>query len=318
MTGVLAPAGPQAAHIAELWWVMLAACAVVFVAILVALVWALIRAPRADAGTPPELQPAAATQRRAARSVSAAIAVSSLLLIGLLVASIGTDRSLAQLPLEDAIHIRIVGHQWWWEFVYDDAAPSRIFATANEIHVPVGRPVIATLVADDVIHSFWVPQLHGKKDLIPGRIATIRFRADAPGEYQGQCAEFCGWQHAFMAFSVIAEPPAQFDAWADAQRAAAPEPADAIARRGQELFLSGTCMMCHAVQGTSANARKAPDLTHVASRARIGAGRLTNTPEHLAEWIADPHASKPGVNMPAHPLPRDDLAALVAYLGTLK
>jgi len=253
-----------------------------------------------------------------ARWVTAAVAVSSILLIGLLVASVATDRALAQLPLVDAVNIHVTAHQWWWEVTYDDAQPERMFTTANEIHVPVGRPVLVTLHSDDVIHSFWVPSLHGKKDLIPGRIATIRFRADQAGRYHGQCAEYCGLQHAFMAFEVVAVPPEQFETWAQAQRKPADEPTDAAAQRGRDLFLSGSCMLCHAIQGTTAGARKAPDLTHVASRARIAAGRLPNTPEDLARWIADPHKAKPGVNMPAHLLSNDDLQALVAYLGTLR
>jgi cytochrome c oxidase subunit 2 len=229
-----------------------------------------------------------------------------------------TDRALAHLPLQDALPIRVTAHQWWWEVLYDDPQPGRIFSTANEIHVPVGRPVVVTLLADDVIHSFWVPSLHGKKDLIPGRTNVIEFRADQPGTYRGFCAEFCGLQHAFMSFDVVAMPPQEFDAWAQHQREPAPEPADASARRGRELFLSGSCMLCHAVHGTPANARKAPDLTHVATRERLAAGRIPNTPQDLAAWIADPQKIKPGVNMPAHPLPPDDLQALVAYLGTLK
>jgi cytochrome c oxidase subunit 2 len=318
MNSVLQPGGPQAAHIADLWWLMLGVCALVFVAVLVALAWSLWRTPRGGAGTAPEVGAAAASQRRITRWVTAAVAVSSILLIGLLVASVATDRALAQLPLVDAVNIHVTAHQWWWEVTYDDAQPERMFTTANEIYVPVGRPVLVTLHSDDVIHSFWVPSLHGKKDLIPGRIATIRFRADQAGHYHGQCAEYCGLQHAFMAFEVVAVPPEQFETWAQAQRKPADEPTDAAAQRGRDLFLSGSCMLCHAIEGTTAGARKAPDLTHVASRARIAAGRLPNTPEDLVQWIADPHKAKPGVNMPAHLLSNDDLQALVAYLGTLR
>ena len=127
----------------------------------------------------------------------------------------------------NAVNVHVTAHQWWWDVVYDDASPERVFRTANEVYVPVGRPVLVTLDAVDVIHSFWVPSLHGKKDLIPGRTATIQFRADKPGRYRGQCAEYCGLQHAFMAFEVVAVPPAEFDAWAEAQRAPASEPAGA-------------------------------------------------------------------------------------------
>ena len=314
----LQPAGPQAAHIAGLWWLVLAICTVVFVAILVALAWALWRAPRADAATPPEIAPPEATSRRFGRGIAAALGVCIVLLLFLLVASVATDRALASLPLANAVQIHLTAHRWWWEATYDDPKPERIFYTANELRVPVGRPVIVTLDSDDVIHSFWVPSLHGKKDLIPGRTSKITFRADRPGAYRGQCAEYCGLQHAHMGFEVIALPPADYEKWASAQREPAPEPADEKARRGRDLFLSGSCMLCHAVRGTTANGRKAPDLTHVASRTELAAGLLPNTPQALAEWIHDPQAIKPGVNMPAHLLAQADLDALVAYLETLK
>lgn len=315
---VLVPAGPQAAHIAALWWLTLALCALVFIVVLGVLAWGLWRAPRGDLLTPPDTTPAPDAEQRLRRRVTAAVAISTILLIGLLVASVATDRALAQLSLVDAVHIRVTAHQWWWDVVYDDPEPERMFATANELRVPVGRPVIATLSSDDVIHSFWVPSLHGKKDVIPSRPATIQFRADKPGVYHAPCAEYCGLEHAFMRFDVIALPPEEYEAWAEAQRKPAREPQDAAARRGQELFLSGSCMLCHAVHGTTANARKAPDLTHVASRGQLGAGRLKNTPENLADWIADPQKFKPGVNMPAHLLIEDDLKALVAYMETLR
>jgi len=163
-----------------------------------------------------------------------------------------------------------------------------------------------------------VPSLAGKKDLIPGRTATMSFRADRPGRYRGQCAEFCGFQHAFMAFEVIADPPAQYDAWAATQRQPAPEPPDAMAQRGRDVFLGSTCIMCHAIEGTTAGARKGPDLTHVGGRSTIAAGTLPNRPSELARWIANPHDFKPGVNMPATALSSDDMNALVSYLGSLK
>ena len=225
----LAPAGPQAAHIAALWWILLGVSTAVFVAVLAALAWAIWRAPRADAATPPA-EPDARVERRAARRVALAVALSSVLLVGLLAKSIATDRALAKLSLEDAVAIHVTAHQWWWEITYDDADPARMFATANEIHVPVGRPVIATLDSVDVIHSFWVPSLAGKKDLIPGRTSTIEFRADQPGRFRGPCAEFCGWQHANMFLEVVAMPPAESDAWAEAQRRPAADPVDGDAR----------------------------------------------------------------------------------------
>jgi cytochrome c oxidase subunit II len=314
----LAPAGAQAARIADLWWILAGVCAGVFVLVMIALAIAVWRAPRGRVESGGTIEDDPARDSRAARRVGFAVAVSALLLVALLAASVITDRALATLPLQDAVNVSITGHQWWWDIRYDDAEPSRAFSTANELYVPVGRPVVATLTADDVIHSFWVPSLDGKKDLIPGRTSTIRFQADQPGRYRGICAEFCGWQHAHMYFEVIAVPQDQYDAWAEAQRKPAAEPADDAAKRGRDLFLSGSCMMCHAIQGTTANAHHAPDLTHVASRTRLAAGTIDNTPENLAAWISDPQKIKPGVNMPANPIAHEDLQALVAYLQTLQ
>jgi cytochrome c oxidase subunit 2 len=314
----LAPAGPQAAHIAWLWWFTMIVCGVVFVAVLVALAIALRRAPRAPAGTPADISSLHGTEPRLRRSVIGAIALSILGLAALLVASVATDRALARLPLGGALGIEVVANQWWWDVRYQDADPERAFATANELHIPVGRPVLLTLKSNDVIHSFWVPNLHGKKDLIPGRTSTLQLQADAPGTYRGQCAEFCGAQHAFMAFFVVAEAPEAFERWAEAQRRPAAEPRDAQQARGREIFLSGSCMLCHAIQGTGANARKGPDLTHVASRATLAAGRLPNDAQNLQAWIADPQRFKPGVNMPAHKLPGEQLQALTAYLRSLE
>jgi cytochrome c oxidase subunit 2 len=255
---------------------------------------------------------------RLRRTVNTAVAITILLLLVLLAASVFTDRALARLPLKDAINIEVTAHQWWWTVKYVNGPVSETFETANEIHVPVGRPVVVQLHSDDVIHSLWVPSLAGKRDLIPGRTATLAFQADRPGLYRGQCAEFCGFQHAFMAFEVHAHAPAEYEAWRQQQLAPAPEPSEANAQRGKALFQSVSCALCHSVQGTLAQGRKAPDLTHFASRRTIAAGTLPNTPGNLASWIADPHKHKPGVNMPAHPLSGEDLAALVAYLGTLK
>jgi cytochrome c oxidase subunit II len=310
--------GPQAAHIVDLWRVFLFVCTAVFAAVLVVLLLALRRRPRAGAQTPPDLSTVNRAEPGARRTVAWATVISALLLVGLVAASVFTDRALARLPLANAVNIEVTAHQWWWTARYTGGGPSESFVTANEIHVPVGRPVVVQLRSTDVIHSLWVPSLAGKKDLVPGRSALLQFRADQPGLYRGQCAEFCGFQHALMGLLVIAEPPAQFDAWAQAQRAPAAEPQDPMARRGKALFQSGACAMCHAIQGTLANGQQAPDLTHLAGRQTLAAGTLPNTPEQLAAWISDPHKHKPGVNMPATPLSSDDLAALVAYLGSLK
>lgn len=315
---VFSPAGPQAAHIYELWLVMLVVCTIVFLAILSALAFVLWRTPRGDSSTPPDIGAPTARERLTLRAVASAAGVSVVLLFGLVVASVATDLSLARLPLRDAVNIDMTAHMWWWEMRYVDGPPTHVFATANEMHIPVGRPVIVTLRSDDVIHSFWVPNLHGKKDLIPGRTALIEFQADRPGVFRGQCAEFCGYQHANMAFVVVAESPEQYERWAEHQRQPAEPPQDPLLKRGHEVFQGSTCAMCHAIVGAEAAGRRAPDLTHLVSRQTIGAGLLPNTPGHLAGWVVDAPALKPGVMMPPNPLPPDDLQALLAYLGSLK
>jgi cytochrome c oxidase subunit II len=310
--------GPQASHIAQLWNIFLVITGVVYIAVLAALFLAVRRAPRIHAPEPPDLSTVNVPEPRLTRPVTMAVVASVVLLFVLLAASVFTDRALARLPLKRAINIEVTGHQWWWTVTYKNGPVSETFETANEIHVPVGQPVLIELKSDDVIHSLWVPSLAGKRDLIPGRTATIAFQADHPGIYRGQCAEFCGFQHAFMAFEVQAHTPAEFEQWRQAQLKPAAEPSDPQARRGKQLFQSIQCAMCHAVQGTIAQAHRAPDLTHLASRRTIAAGALPNTPSNLASWITDPHQHKPGVNMPANRMSSEDLAALVAYLGTLK
>ena len=314
----LRPVGPQAAQIAGLWWFTVAICAVAAVIVFAFLLHGLLRAPRADEATPADISPLSRHEGRLHRGVIWGASLSTVGLLVLLVASVHTDRALASLDVKDALHIQVTGNQWWWEVTYDDPDPSRVFVTANEMHIPVKRPVVISLRSNDVIHSFWVPNLHGKRDLIPGHELTMSLRADEAGTYRGQCAEFCGLQHAFMAFTVVAEAPEAFDAWAQAQRQPAPEPADDLAKRGKSLFLSGPCMMCHNIGGTPATARKGPDLTHVASRATLAAGTIRNTRENLIAWIRDPQSIKPGVNMPSNALVAEDQQALIAYLETLK
>jgi len=304
---ILSPAGPQAERIVDLWWFTVAICAAVTIAVLVALCFSLVRGRRA-----------ASTLRNPNVPVALAVGASTLLLLVLITASVATDRALAKLPGEGALEIEVTGHKWWWEIRYKDPDPQREFVGANELHIPVGRTVRLKLRSDDVIHSFWVPSLGGKKDLIPGRDAELLLRADQAGTYRGQCAEFCGAQHAKMAFFVFAESAPEFEAWATRQRQPAAEPADSLQVKGKALFVGGTCASCHAILGTQANGRKAPDLTHMASRTHIAAGALRNEPDKLRDWIKDPHQHKPGVNMPANPLPDDELQALAAYLASLK
>jgi cytochrome c oxidase subunit 2 len=313
---ILDPAGIQAERISMLWWPMFAVLLAVFVLVLLFLWWSLIRAPRLERLDPPRISPA--EDSRVWRGVGAAIAVSVVTLFALLVASLVTGARLAPLPPGEAITIEVIGHQWWWEVRYLDDRPDRIVTTANEIHVPVGVPVMVKSTSRDVIHSYWVPNLHGKRDMLPGRITEFWLQADRPGVYRGQCAEFCGLQHALMAFHVIAEPKAEFEAWLEVQRKPATEPRTQAQRRGREVFLTSSCIECHTVRGTPARERHGPDLTHVASRRFIAAGTLPNTRGHLAGWIADPQALKPGTQMPPNPLPAQDLHALLDYLENLR
>jgi len=314
----LAPAGPQAAALFDLWNVMLVVCTIVFAMTIAALAIGVWRAPRATERDQADLNPHPRKTTALRRRVGWGIAASSLLLLMLLLASFLADRALSALPLADAVHIDLVGHQFWWEARYEPNAPEQTFTTANELHVPVGRPVLIRLRADDVIHSFWVPSLSGKKDLIPGRESTIALRADRAGTYRGQCAEFCGYQHAQMALVVIADLPADYERWRTLQRAPAPKPTTAEERHGLELVEQTSCAMCHAIGGTRARGRRAPDLTHVAGRGWLGAGAVENTPKGRADWIANAQMFKPGVNMPPLDAAADDLAAISAYLGSLR
>jgi cytochrome c oxidase subunit II len=315
---VLDAMGVQAGHIVDLWRLVLLLCTLVFIAIVAAMLYAVLRRPRAVEESPPDLSMVNRSEPLAQRYVTQAVIVSTLLLLVLVAASVFTDRALARMPLKDAINIEVTGHQWWWTVRYRSGQVSEEFETANEIHVPVGRPVLVKLNADDVIHSLWVPNLAGKKDLIPGRTAVMQFQADRAGVYRGQCAEYCGYQHAFMALYVIAEPQDKFDLWAAGQRLTAPPPPNGEAARGKSLFESTACAMCHTIQGTIAQGKHAPDLTHVAGRETLAAGALPNTPQSLASWIADPQRIKPGSNMPAVPMSAQDRQAIVAYLETLK
>jgi cytochrome c oxidase subunit II len=214
--------------------------------------------------------------------------------------------------------VEVTGLQWWWEVRYLDSAPGRIVRSANELHLPVGRRVKLHLRSQDVIHSFWVPGLQGKMDMIPGRTNTFWVQADSAGVWRGQCAEFCGMQHAKMAFVVVAHSPEEFARWLEHERQPAAEPADSAGRAARATFLSSGCVLCHTVRGTTARATAGPDLTHVASRKTLAAGELPNTRGNLFGWIANPQALKPGTRMPAVPLTRDELHAITSYIGSLQ
>jgi cytochrome c oxidase subunit 2 len=293
---------------------MLSVCTVVFIAVLAALLVAVVRGTRRRSEEPS----ASPAERTITRYVGAAVGVTVVTLIALLAASVWTGRTVASLQASNAISIAITGHQWWWEIQYEDAIPSRRVLTANEIHIPINRPVVLKVTSRDVIHSFWVPNLQGKRDLIPGYTTALWMQASRAGAFRGQCAEFCGMQHAHMAFDVIVESDEEFAKWLDAMRQPGRDPLDPTGHKGRDVFMRARCGTCHSIRGSDAAAQAAPDLTHIASRSTLGAGSLPNTPDNLAAWIEDSQRVKPGNQMPPNPLAAEDLQALVAYLETLR
>jgi len=318
---VLDPAGPAAAHISRLWWLMFWVTTGVFLITMAFLALAVVRGftrRPAFADRRRQLRPDPAADGALARSVALAVGATVLILFVFLVASFWTERRVAAVAAPSAVTIEVNGHQWWWDVQYDDSNPSLRVTTANEIHIPVGRPVVLKVTSRDVIHSLWVPNLQGKRDLIPGYTTAIWIQADRPGVYRGQCAEFCGYQHAHMALYVTAESDDEFQRWLTAQRAEAAAPLTEEQRHGRDVFLSSTCTQCHTIRGTIAGARLGPDLTHVGSRGTIAAGTLPNTRGHVAGWVSDSQSIKPGNHMPPNAVPGDDLQALLAYLERLK
>lgn len=310
--------GTGAGAIASLILGFTAVLAVIWVLVMLALALAVLRR-RSEAER--RAAPLASEPRRERTStvlVSAAVAVTAVILVVLTGMSFLTGRTLASLRGTETLTLAITGNQWWWQVRYEDPQPNLTFTTANEIHIPVGEAVKLKLESSDVIHSFWVPSLTGKEDLIPGHQNELYLKAEKPGVYRGQCAEFCGYQHAHMAILVIAEPKAEFQAWRDHQLGSAAPPAGPEAQAGQHVFLSRGCVMCHAVRGTPAGGTVAPDLTHVAGRRTIAAGALPMTRGSLAAWIADPQEIKPGSNMPRVDLDADELNAVVSYVAGLQ
>jgi cytochrome c oxidase subunit 2 len=249
--------------------------------------------------------------------VGSAVAATVIIIAGLTIASFYTTRGIG-LPENAALTITVRAQQWWWQVIYADADPARSFQTANEIHIPVGQDVRIQLESADVVHSFWVPSLAGKQDLVPGRSNSLLLRAERPGIYRGQCAEFCGLQHTHMAMLVIADEPADYQRWITAQRGTGVMPTDPEAAAGKVALLSKPCAACHTIRGTPATGTTGPDLTHIGSRQTIAAGLLETTRGSLAAWIADPQTLKPGNNMPMVPLTSVELRDISAYMESLK
>jgi cytochrome c oxidase subunit 2 len=318
MHSALSPGGAFADKLADHIWFFTWLCTAIWVLVMVVLAVALVRRRSASEWQAEPLAIDERRDRRAIRVVAGAVAATVITVVVLTVSSYLTNKSLADMGDRPTLTLQVTGHQWWWEVRYEDADASRTLTTANEIHIPVGEPVRLKLASTDVIHSFWVPSLMGKEDLITGRQNILVIQADRPGVFRGQCAEFCGLQHAHMGVLVIAEPREAFDAWYNAQLAPAAGPTEPERQRGKDVFLSKACVMCHQVRGTTAGGRVAPELTHIGSRQTIAAGTLPLTRGSLAAWIADPQAIKPGANMPRVDLDADELNAVVSYLEGLK
>lgn len=300
------PQGPHAAAISHLFIVSLVICAVIFAVVTGIIVYSLARF-RWREGEPDPKQSAG---HKTVEIVWTAIPVVIVaLLFGLTVRAM----QLSDPPPAKNPDLVVIGHQWWWEVRY----PKSGVITANEIHVPVGKPLCIRLDSADVLHEFWAPQLTRKMTTVPHANNSIWLQADKAGVYEGVCSEYCGTQHAWMRFRVIAEPQEQFDAWQAEQL----KPSVALsgdAAKGWQVFKQMTCINCHAVGGTEANARVAPDLTHLASRSQIGSGILANTPENLRMWMKNPQQVKPGVKMPNFNFTDEQLTQLVAFLQSLK
>lgn len=306
---ILDPRGPAAQRVAGLWWFLFWVSVVVFVVVMVLLGMALARRNR-------EEEEASTDEPRWAEPgiVVAGVVIPVVLLAVAFLVSLRDMNALARLGEETTMTVEVIGHDWWWEARYPNGA-----VTANELHVPVGERVRVDVTTADVIHSFWVPQLQVKIDMIPGRVNSVWIEADAPGRFRGLCGEFCGLQHTNMQFFVIAEPAADFEAWVENEAAPAATPAPgSTEEEGLDVFLSTTCFGCHAIRGTEAEAVLGPDLTHLADRETLFALTVPNTRENLTRAVVDPQAIKPGAVMPPTELTERELVALVAYMESLE
>ncbi|MGA7272056.1 MAG: cytochrome c oxidase subunit II [Acidimicrobiia bacterium] len=294
--------GPGARRVKGLWWLLFWISAVVVVVVAVLMAYSLRRRTKSEGDHDDPADVPAWGNRFV---VWSGFIIPAVILVVVFAISLVDLAALGRTD-DSATQVGVVGHMWWWEARYDGGA-----VTANEIHIPVGKQVEFSLTTDDVIHSLWIPSLHPKRDMIPGRVNTMTLQADEAGRYRGMCAEFCGLQHANMGLYVVAD--SNFDQWLAHEQ----EPA-ATGGRGEEVFLNSTCVGCHTIRGTSADAKVGPDLTHLASRQTIFAAKLDNTRENLATVITDPQSVKPGVAMPPTSLSAEDLDALLDYLGSLK
>ena len=303
----LRPASNIARDIGSLWNVVFWAAAAVFFLVEGALLYLLFRF-RARKGDPSEpVQTHGNTRVEIAWTIAPAI-----LLAVLTVPTVATIFAIAAEP-DDPVRVNVLAKQWWWEYTYADSG----VVTANELHIPVGRDIFLTLESEDVIHSYWVPKLAGKQDVVPGRTNHLTIRADEVGEFYGQCLEYCGLSHANMRLRVISHEPGDFTTWLAGQQQGPQEPRTDPEREGARLFAEGECIGCHTIEGVS-EATVGPNLTHFAARGTFAGSIFDRSDENLAEWLRDPPGVKPGSKMPNLGLSEDDITALVAYLQSLE
>lgn len=322
---VLAPASPDARRILDLSRTVFVIALIVFVVVEGLLFFIIFRfRSRGEEGEPSQVH-------GHTRLEIMWTALPGLVLVVVLVLMVQTMAAALQ-PMTDPLEINVVGHRWWWEVRYPGYPPEEVrseqattanqpaygVVTANEIHIPVQKDVHVPVNSVDVIHSFWVPELGGKVDMIPGNTNYVRLHAEQPGVYRGQCAEFCGVDHALMAFIVVAESQEEFDAWIRNQQLPAQAPESPLEEAGMRAFMSQPCVGCHSIRGTNARGQIGPDLTHIGSRRTIAAGSLENTPENMRRWIADPQEVKPGNLMQYPPLPPETVDAITAYMMGLE
>ncbi len=309
------PASSNAALITHLGTIIFGIAIAVFVIVESLLIFSVVRFSRKRDGEPAQIE-------GNTRFEIAWTAAPALILVVVFFLSLQTLTRVAYSPATDpagapasanALHVRVVGHQWWWEFDY----PDQNIVTANELHVPVNTVVNFDLESVDVIHSFWVPQLAGKTDVIPGHVNHAWFQASQTGTFHGQCAEFCGTEHALMRFDVVVQTSDQFQAWVTQQQAPVATMTGAAAQ-GEQLFLNGACIACHTINGTKAQGKVGPNLTHLASRSLFAGASFDNNAANLKRWLSDPPAMKPGTQMPNLHLSQSDIDALVAFLTSLK
>jgi cytochrome c oxidase subunit 2 len=308
---MLDPKGTEARHVAGVWWLMFGIAAVVYLIVAGLIVYAIRKGRTAAAAAGPD-EPAS-PRFDDGMIAWGGVVVPLLVILVLAVVTVRTTNAVRR-PEADALRIDVAGKRWWWSVTY----PSTHFVTANAIHLPADRPIELHLSSDNVIHSFWVPQLAGKVDTIPGQDNVLRFSAHTPGTYEGECAEFCGIQHTHMGFVVIVQPAGDFDRWLAAHAKPPLEPASELAYEGQVAFNSQPCAGCHTIAATQSHGTLGPDLTDIGERPTLGAGAAVNDTDHLTRWITNAPAIKPGVLMPKITMSSADARAIVAYLESLK